>query len=116
MDYGFAPGDIPQDGRARNFFVRRAHTKLVSVKFLVTLRGFAAHLLSSVSVTRPIHDALLGAHANCGGWIFIPITADPVFDPAHDYHWFERLGYSWFADFFADYTWSHSANKKGLQT
>lgn len=73
MDYGFAPGSTAQDGRARNLFARRANTKLVSVKSLVTLRGFSAHLLTAASVTRPIDDALLGAHANSEGWIFIPM-------------------------------------------
>jgi len=304
VDYGFAPGGTPQDGRARTLFTLRANTKLVSVKKMVTVRGFANHLRTAALVTRPIDDALLGAHANSEGWIFIPmfpgqkggtnfetledtvigfttgdaithsvhfkgcnigkvpayltkfkealgdhvnvtapkhfhglwelksygtweymayefvlrrkkafakrsdlitdfdaegfphidgstvptadwskwvpkkitktakfsvtgklgvtigkrktidaeqqfrvdttpftwtitypnagsvptttaarqaafeasVTADPVFDPAHDYHWFERLGYASLADFFAGYTWSHSAKKKGLHT
>ena len=73
MDYGFAPGLTPQDGRARNLFARRANTTLVAPKALTTVRGFANRLLTSGTVTRPIDDALLAAHANSEGWIFIPM-------------------------------------------
>lgn len=73
MDYGFAPGSTAQDGRARRLFQRRANTTLVSVKSLVTVRGFANRLLTSSAITRPIDDALIGAHANSEGWIFIPM-------------------------------------------
>src|SRR5688572_33487955 len=60
VDYGFAPGRTAQDKRARRLFVRRANTKLVATKSLVTVRGFANHLLTSPApaVTRPIDDAL----------------------------------------------------------
>ena len=141
MDFGFAPGVSVQDGQVRTLFSRRAGTTLDSIKRLLTLQGFVTHLGTSASVTRPIDDALLGAHANSEGWIFIPmfpgqgggtnfetleealatashptITADPVFDPAHDDHWFKRLGYASLADFFVGYTWSHSAKRKGLHT
>ena len=71
MDYGFAPGNTPQDGRARNLFVRRANSKLVSQKSLTTVRGFVSHLRTSASVTRPIDDALIGAHASSEGFLFI---------------------------------------------
>jgi hypothetical protein len=73
MDYGFAPGSTAQDKRARNLFARRANTKLVAPKSLATVRGFAQHLLTSGTVTRPIDDALIAAHANSEGWIFIPL-------------------------------------------
>jgi hypothetical protein len=52
-------------------FARRDNTSLVGVKGVVSVRGFAAHLETSGTVTRPIDDALLGAHANSEGWIFI---------------------------------------------
>lgn len=73
MDYGFAPGSTAQDRRARNLFTRRTNTALVAPKSLVTVRGFANHLLTSGTVTRPIDDALIAAHANSEGWIFIPM-------------------------------------------
>lgn len=75
MDYGFAPGATPQDERARLLFQRRANTTLVAGTKLVTVRAFAAHLLSSVAVARPIDDALIGAHANSEGRMFIPMFA-----------------------------------------
>ena len=71
MDYGFAPGKKAQDRRARNLFSRRANTALVAPKSLATVRGFAQHLLASGSVTRPIDDALIGAHASSEGWVMI---------------------------------------------
>jgi len=73
VDYGFAPGQTAQDQRARTLFQRRANTTLVAPKALTTVRGFANHLLTSGTVTRPIDDALIGAHANSEGWIFIPM-------------------------------------------
>lgn len=75
MDYGFAPGATKQDGRARRLFARRANTTLVAPKSLATVRGFADFLLTSGTVTRPIDDALIAAHANSEGWIFIPMFA-----------------------------------------
>lgn len=75
MDYGFAPGATAQDARARVLFQRRANTTLVSGKKLVTVRDFAAHLLASGAVTRPIDDALIAAHANSEGHMFIPMFA-----------------------------------------
>jgi len=75
VDYGFAPGSTAQDRRARNLFARRANTKLVAPKSLATVRGFAELLRTSGTVTRPIDDALIGAHANSEGWIFIPMFA-----------------------------------------
>jgi hypothetical protein len=71
VDYGFAPGLTPQDGRARNLFARRANTTLVASKALTTVRGFANRLLTSGTVTRPIDDALIGAHASSEGWLKI---------------------------------------------
>lgn len=73
MDYGFAPGNTAQDKRARNLFSRRASTTLSAGKSLATVRGFANFLLTSGTVTRPIDDALIAAHANGEGWIFIPM-------------------------------------------
>jgi len=73
VDYGFAPGSTAQDRRARNLFSRRANTTLVATKSLATVRGFANVLLTSGTVTRPIDDALIAAHANSEGWIFIPM-------------------------------------------
>jgi hypothetical protein len=75
VDYGFAPGITAQDRRARNLFSRRANTKLVAPKSLATVHGFADFLLTSGTVTRPIDDALIAAHANSEGWIFIPMFA-----------------------------------------
>jgi hypothetical protein len=37
------------------------------------VQAFANHLLTSSTVTRPIDDALIAAHANSEGWIFIPM-------------------------------------------
>jgi hypothetical protein len=73
MDYGFAPGITPQDARARHLFDRRANTTLLASKSLNTVRAFGSFLLSSGTVTRPIDDALIAAHANSEGWIFIPM-------------------------------------------
>jgi hypothetical protein len=73
VDYGFAPGTTAQDKRARNLFTRRVNTTLVAPKALATVRGFANFLLASATVTRPIDDALIAAHANSEGWIFIPM-------------------------------------------
>lgn len=75
MDYGFAPGSTAQDRRARNLFTRRANTKLVSGKTLVTVRGFVTNLKTSAGVTRPIDDALIAAHANSEGNMFVPLFA-----------------------------------------
>jgi hypothetical protein len=75
VDFGFAPGITAQDRRARNLFQRRLNTTLVAPKSLATVRGFAGFLLSSSTVTRPIDDALIAAHANSEGWIFIPMFA-----------------------------------------
>ena len=75
MDYGFAPGSTAQDKRARNLFSRRANTTLVAPKSLAVVRGFANFLLTSGTVTRPIDDALIAAHANSEGWILIPMFA-----------------------------------------
>jgi hypothetical protein len=75
VDYGFAPGSTAQDKRARNLFARRANTTLVARKSLATVRGYADFLLTPGTVTRPIDDALIGAHANSEGWIFIPMFA-----------------------------------------
>lgn len=57
MDYGFAPGN----------------TALLAPKSFATLRGFAHHLLTSETVTRPIDNALIATHANSEAWIFIPM-------------------------------------------
>ena len=73
MDYGFAPGSTAPDKRARHLFARRANTTLVAPNSLATVRGFAQHLLTSRTVTCPIDDALIAAHANSEGWIFIPM-------------------------------------------
>src|SRR3712207_4013396 len=73
MHYGFAPGVTAQDGRARALFARRANTVLVHRRGLTTVRGFVDHLANSAAVVRPIDDALLGAHANSEGMIFIPM-------------------------------------------
>jgi hypothetical protein len=75
VDYGFAPGTTAQDGRARILFQRRANTTLVSGKKLVTVRGFMNHLRTSAAVARPIGDALIGAHANSEGFMFIALFA-----------------------------------------
>jgi hypothetical protein len=73
MDYGFAPGVTAQDGRVRTLFARRAGTTVISGKRLLTLKSFVNHLLTSASVTRPIDNALLGAHANSEGQLFMPM-------------------------------------------
>jgi hypothetical protein len=70
MDYGFAPGRTAQDERVRNLFVRRK-TKLVASKSMATVQDFANHLLTSGTVSCPIDDALIGAHASSEGWIKI---------------------------------------------
>ena len=71
VDYGFAPGSTAQDKRARNLFSRRANTTLVAPKSLATVRAFANFLRTSGTVTRPIDDALIGAHASSEGWLLI---------------------------------------------
>ena len=75
MDYGFAPGSTAPDKRARHLFARRANTTLIAPTSLATVRGFAQHLLTAGTVTRPIDDALIAAHANSEGWIFIPMVS-----------------------------------------
>lgn len=74
MDFGFAPGGTAQDGRVRQLFQRRANTTLIhNPRTIATVRAFVDHLATSGTVARPIEDALIGAHANSEGWIFIPM-------------------------------------------
>lgn len=75
MDYAFAPGKTRQDGRVRAMFSRRSNTTLISRKSLITVRGFINFLATDTSVTRPIEDILLGAHANAfaGCEFFMPL-------------------------------------------
>jgi hypothetical protein len=44
------------------------------------------------------------------------VSAAPEFQSSHDYPWYERLGYTSVADFFAGYTWSHAVKKNVLFT
>ena len=73
-DFGFAPGGTAQDGRLRRLFQRRAGTQLIAAqRGRTTVREFIGHLDTTPSITKPIDDALLGAHANSEGHIFIPM-------------------------------------------
>ncbi|WP_417361710.1 hypothetical protein [Galbibacter sp.] len=71
MDYAFAPGRTGQDNRVRNMFNRMDNTTLINRHSVTTVRQFIQHLSSNGSVTRPIEDALNGAHANAQGFLFI---------------------------------------------
>lgn len=73
MDYAFAPGTTTQDGRVRQMFQRRANTTLIQRRRITTVRQFINHLNTAAGIVRPIDDALVGAHANSEGWIFIPM-------------------------------------------
>jgi hypothetical protein len=44
------------------------------------------------------------------------VSGDSVFQSTHPYPWYERLGYSSIADFFAGYTWTHAVKKQTLFT
>lgn len=74
MDYGFAPGTTPQDGRARNMFVRRGNTTLITAaRNRNTVKGFISHLQNTAAITKPIDDLLIGTHANSNGQLAIPL-------------------------------------------
>jgi hypothetical protein len=74
MDYGFAPGGTPQDGRVRNMFSRRGNTTLIAAaRNRSTVKQFIAHLVSTGTITKPIEDILIGTHANSQGYLFIPL-------------------------------------------
>ncbi len=73
MDYGFAPGSTTQDGRIRSLFQRRGNTTLIHLRRLSSVRQFIHHLDTTGSVTQPIGDPLIGAHANSEGHVFIPM-------------------------------------------
>lgn len=73
MDYAFAPGGTAQDRRVRELFGRRANTTVVFRRRLRTMRGFVNHIDTEPSITFPIDDVLVGAHANSEGQLFMPM-------------------------------------------
>lgn len=73
MDYAFAPGGTAQDRRVRELFGRRANTTVVFRRRLRTLHAFVNHIETEPSITFPIGDVLLGAHANSEGQLFMPM-------------------------------------------
>ncbi|HEX8494996.1 MAG TPA: hypothetical protein VF658_19300 [Pyrinomonadaceae bacterium] len=76
MNYGFAPGGTPQDGRVRLLFARRPNTTLIAAqRGRTVVRQFIGHLNTSPAITRPVDDLLLGAHANDEGFLFAPMFA-----------------------------------------
>ncbi len=75
MDFGFAPANDTHINNVRGVFQRRAGTTVVHSRRISTVRGFIDHLNTSGSVTRPVGNLLVGAHANSEGWIFIPMFA-----------------------------------------
>ena len=73
MDFGFAPGGRdPHLASLRAMFGRRPATTLIDVRGMTTIRQFIAHLNTTTTITKPIDDAVLGAHANDEGQLFLP--------------------------------------------
>jgi hypothetical protein len=78
MDYAFAPGTTPQDGRLRRLLTARANTTLISKKGVSTVAGFLKTLVAQ-SVTAD--DIVVGSHASDEGFLWIaldPTTAQPI--------------------------------------
>ena len=71
MDFGFAPAGDSHIASPRAMFGRRATTTLINVRGMTTIRQFITHLDTTTSITKPIDDALLGAHANDEGELFL---------------------------------------------
>jgi hypothetical protein len=71
VDYAFAPNADAYIGRVRAMFQRRANTTLIHQRRITTVRQFISHLDTTGSITKPIGDILLGAHANSEGHIFV---------------------------------------------
>jgi hypothetical protein len=83
MDYGFAPRKdrTGQLDRVRRMFKLRQNTTLLhNPKLLATLHDFLFELKTSSSVTTPVGDLLVGAHAHRSG--VLDLSLDKGF--AHD--------------------------------
>lgn len=84
MDYAFAPDSSnpkdPVPAALRTMFGRRANTKVVSGKKILTVRDFVTELNTLPVTDRPIGNAFIGSHANSEGQMFVPLfpgQADP---------------------------------------
>jgi hypothetical protein len=140
MNFEFAPGVTPQDQRVCTPHCHRARTPAISGKRRLSAKWFLDQLPASTTATRSIDTYLFGSYANCNGRIFVlmsalqgadtksktpdeaaatashpPIVAEPVFDPAPDDLWFERLGCAPLADLSVDCSRAHRAKMEGLQ-
>ena len=73
MDFGFAPDGDAHVGNLRALFERRTSTTLINARGLSTVRQFITHLDKTSSITKPVDDLLIGAHANNEGQFFIPM-------------------------------------------
>ena len=72
MDYAFVPGSDSQAGNVRMMLARRTQTTTIAAqRRRTTVQQFINHLNTTASITKPIGNLLLGAHANSEGEIFI---------------------------------------------
>lgn len=138
MDFGFAPGVTPKDQRVHTPHGCRAPTPAFPGMRRLTLKRFVDHLPASTTATRSIDTEWLGVNASGNGCTFVPgsawpgadsnlntvdeaqatasspsITADPVFDPAPDDLWFEKLGCTSLADLSVGGKGAHGAKDQG---
>ena len=75
MDFAFAPGLDDQSTRVRALFERRAATTLIKGAGVSALRQFITHLDKTTSISKPVGDLVIGAHANNEGELFMPMFA-----------------------------------------
>lgn len=73
MDFGFAAGNDAHINSLRGMFARRATTTLIAARGVTAVRPLITHLDTTASISKPIGDLLLGAHANDEGQLFMSV-------------------------------------------
>lgn len=84
-DFGFAPGGgrdptlkgpAGQQERVRRMFFRLPNTQLIDEPDVDSVHDFIDKIRSDSAIATPIGNALLGAHADSEGNIFVSMFAD----------------------------------------
>lgn len=86
MDYGFAPGTTAHHVRVRSLLQRRVPATTLRGS-RPTLKDFIEDIDTDSSITKPVGDLIVGAHASSEGFIFLqmfPTQRDFSGDPTND--------------------------------
>jgi hypothetical protein len=89
MDYAFAPGVTGYDSMARQLFLNRPNTQLITGRGLTSVDKFLDHLDNTAGLTLPADDLYLVSHGNAKAWMAIPLDVTQVHRKSTDATTFE---------------------------